>query len=153
MRDWKYKDGTVKLHQIRTSASFDKTAEQLEKYMEFLEIPPQDWRLLPDSYTGKVMLVFHKDEVHYLITSEKQTRPKGKPSIKDNARAIFHIMQARVLEMRKGVETLESAFGGFINWLTTPKFPPRMMSELDTREVLLVLPESEKNQEALEVFP
>lgn len=141
MKKWKDKQGKIKLHQIRTPKSYDGTLAELEKYMEFLEIPREAWAMQHDN-TGKVGLAFKQEGVHYLIVSEKQTlsKPKGKVSIKDNARAILHIMQARVLEMRKGVETVESAFGGFVDWRTTPKFPARMKSELEFRGMKTMLP-------------
>ena len=141
MKKWKTKDGTIKIHQIRTPKSYDGTLGELEKYMDFLGIPIEDWTMQHDNM-GKVGLFFKHDGVHYTIMSEKQTlsKPKDRVSIKDNARAILHIMQARVLEMRKGVETIESAFGGFVNWQTTPKLPARMGRELEIRGVNTMLP-------------
>lgn len=150
-KPWKDKAGNVKIHQIRTPKSYDGTLTDLEKYMDFLEIPRGDWALNHDN-TGKVGLAFMHEGVHYLIVSEKQTlsKPKGKTSIKDNARAILHIMQARVLEMRKGVETIESAFGGFINWMTTPKLPARMDQELQSRGIDMMLPVPQNDKNVLE---
>jgi len=148
---WKNKDGTIKLLQIRTPKSYDATLLELEKYMDFFGIPPAAWEMRHDN-TGKVGLAFEQEGVHYLIVSEKQTlsKPKGKISIKDNARAILHIIQERVREMRKGAETTESAFGGFVNWLSTPKLPARMDRELQLRGINLMLPAPKSNEKQLE---
>ena len=154
MKKWKDREGNIKIHQIRTPKSYDGTLQELEKYMDFLEIPREDWAMQHDNL-GQVGLFFKHDGVHYAIMSEKQTlsKPKGKISIKDNARAILHIMQARVLEMRKGVETIESAFGGFVNWRTTPKFPARMERELEVRGVKTLIPLAHHKDIEMAVLP
>lgn len=151
-KQWKDREGNIKLRQIRTPKSYDGTLQELEKYMDFLGIPREDWAMRHDNL-GKVGLAFLHDGVNYLIISEKQTlsKPKGKISIKDNARAILHIMQARVLEMRKGVETIESAFGGFINWEITRKLPARMERELKVRGANVMLPHPHVKE--MEVLP
>lgn len=151
MKRWRKADGSIKLLQIRSPASYDKTLQELIPYMEFLGIPRDQWRMasVSGSHEGTVGLAFEQNGVNYLITSDQQTRPGGKPSVKDNARAILHIIQARVREMRKGVETIESAFGGFINWLITPRLPESMERGLQARGIELMLP-APRNQKRLE---
>lgn len=148
MKKWRNKDGSIKIHQIRTTKSYDGTIDEIEKYMDFLGIAPEHWEMR-HFREGKVALAFMNDGVHYLMTSEKQTRPKGLPSIKDNARAIFHIIKERVLEMRKGVDSVESLFGGFVNYLSTPKLPERMERELRQRGVTLMLPAPPRAQDEM----
>lgn len=152
IRRWRDKDGNIKIHQVRTPASFDKTVSELAKYMEFLGIKREDWRLVPDTFTGRVVLGFVYDGVDYVIVSDEQTQPRGKPSIKDNARAIFHQVRARCLEMRKGTVTIETAFGGFVNWFVTRKLPAHMRAQLKERglEFILPPPVSKPNQKLLE---
>ncbi|MBA7716742.1 hypothetical protein ES703_125818 [subsurface metagenome] len=152
MKRWRKADGSIKLLQIRSPASYDKTLQELIPYMEFLGIPRDKWRMasVSGSHEGHVGLAFKHNGVNYLITSERQTRSGGKPSVKDNARAILHIIQGRVREMRKGVETVESAFGGFVNWLNTPQLPEKMERELRQRGIELMLPAPRKNQKQLE---
>jgi len=146
IRRWRDKDGNIKIHQVRTPAGFDKTVQELEKYMEFMGVKQEDWRLVPDTFTGRVVLGFVYDGVDYVIVSDKQTQPRGKPSIKDNARAVFHLVKARCLEMRKGTETIESAFGGFVNLLTTPKLPAPWVAQLKARGINIMLPPPVRNE-------
>jgi hypothetical protein len=133
---------------IKSNISIDKTTHELKKYMDFLGIT--DWRLATMSHGEGVGLVFQMDGVHYLIKSEKQLIYKDRISLEKNARAILHIVQARVNEMRKGVETLESMFTGFVNWVTTPKLPPHIDMALQQRGIDMMLPAPKNNQQALE---
>ncbi len=147
MQKWRNKDGSIKLLQIRTPAPYDKTLHEIVPYMEFLGIPRDKWRMatISGSHEGQVGLMFEYEGVHYLVTSDEQTTARKKPSMKDNARAILHIIQARVREMRKGVKTIETAFGGFVNWTTTPKLPSRMDMQLQERGIDLMLPAAKIN--------
>jgi len=147
---WRTKDGSIKIMRIRSNISIDVTIRELEKYMDFLGISRQNWRMRTMSHGEGVGLAFVYDGVHYLITSEKQTIYTGTPSIEKNARAILHIIQNRVNEMRKGVETVESAFGGFVNLLSTPKLPQWMDEGFQDRGISIMLPPARKNQKQLE---
>ena len=122
-----------KIHQIRTPVSFDKTVFAIERVLNNMGIPREDIRIATDSFTGRVGLAFKHNDVHYFIVSEKQTDSRNRPSLKDNARAIYHLIHARELEMRKGIETIESAFSGFVDWLSTPKLPDKMAEAFEQR--------------------
>lgn len=138
-----------KIHQIRTPVSFDKTVHEIERALASMGIPREDMRIVTDSFTGKVGLAFRHHEVHYFIISEKQTDSRKRPSLKDNARAIYHLVHARELEMRKGIETVESAFSGFVDWLSTPKLPEKMAEAFAQRGYHPELPPPKKEQAEL----
>jgi hypothetical protein len=139
---------------IESNITMDATIQELQKYMDFLEIPREDWRMAALDYPdGAVGLAFQLEGVHYLISSRKQTYKKQRPSISRNARVILHIIQARVREMRKGAETRETAFDGFINWKTTQIIPRHIDEQLQTRGVSLMLPAPKNNQHQLEDKP
>lgn len=133
-----------KIHQIRTPVSLDKTILDIERVLASMGIPREDFRVVPDTFSGRVGLVFKHKDVHYAIISEKQTDSKKRVSLKDNARAIYHLIHARELEMRKGIETIESAFSGFVDWLSTPKLPEKMAEAFEQRGYYPELPPPKK---------
>lgn len=113
----------MKVHQIRTRVSTDTTIKNIERVLSQLGIPKESYRLILDAYSSKAGVLIKHHDVHYSIVSEQQTDSKKKPSLQNNIRAVYHLLHSRELNIRKGVETIESAFGGYVDWLTTPKLP------------------------------
>jgi len=138
-----------KIHQIYTPVSLDKTIQEIERVLVNMGIPREDFRVVPDSFSGKVGLMFRHKDVHYAIISEKQTDSRGRGSLKNNARAIYHLIHARELETRKGIETVESAFGGFVDWLSTPKLPEKMAEAFEQRGYYPKLPPAKKEPQQI----
>ncbi len=127
------------IYQVKTKVGIDRTLKDIDRVMKDLGIPKENYRTILESFDEKAGLLIRQDDVHYAIISEKQK------NLKNNIRVVYHLIHSRELNIRKGAETIESAFGGYIDWLSTPKLPANVEKALRERGVK-GLPEPEVSQ-------
>jgi len=132
-----------KTYYIETPVSITQSVKDISRVMGEMGILPQDYRIRTDHHDGRAGLAFKFNGVHYVLISHKQRNAK------DNIRAIYHLIHSRVLNIRKGVESIEAAFGGFIDWLSTPKLPDHVEHALRERGIT-ELPPPHPDRRALE---
>lgn len=117
------------VYQVKTRVAIDTTIADIDRVMKNLNISKENYRTVLDSYDGKAGLVIKQNDVHYAIVSEKQK------NLKNNIRVVYHLIHSRELNIRKGAETIETAFGGYVDWLGTPKFPIQVVEALQERGI------------------
>lgn len=135
----KRKEKKKKIYQINTRVGIDTTLKEIDRVMENLKILKEDYRTVLDSYDGKAGLLVKQKDVHYVIVSEEQK------NLKNNIRVVYQLIHSRELNIRKGAETIETAFGGYVDWLGTPRLPAKAEKALRQRGVV-GLPEPEISQ-------